>query len=60
MNCKYNSSEAARLLHIHRTTLLYRLEKIYEMADIDLEDADTRLHLLLSFQLLGETAALQD
>ena len=53
MNCQYNSSKAARELHIHRTTLLYRLDKIYELTNINLENWETRLHLMFSYQLLG-------
>ena len=42
----------AQALFIHRTTLLYRLEKLGELAPLDLEDETVRLYLLLSFQLL--------
>lgn len=39
-------------LFIHRNTLIYRLDKIRDMLNIDLDSADTRLHILLSYKLL--------
>ena len=55
-----NLLRTAELLHIHRTTLFYRLNKIKEALDADLDDPDTRLRIWLSFILLelgksGET-----
>lgn len=44
-----NMAETARQLHLHRNSLLYRLNQIREIAGITLEDPDTREHLLLSF-----------
>jgi len=45
-------SEAARLLHVHPNTLRYRLAKIADMLDVDLDDRETRL--LLELELLWE------
>lgn len=45
-----NYQRTAERLHIHRSTLIYRISKILEMTGLDLEDADVRLHLLLSFK----------
>jgi hypothetical protein len=42
----------ARALGIHRSTLIYRIDKISTILDVDLNDPDTRLHLLLSQRLL--------
>ena len=47
-----NLLRTAELLHIHRTTLFYRLNKIKEELDCDLEDPDTRLRIWISFILL--------
>lgn len=52
--CKFNAAEAAKKLFIHRTTMFYRLNKIQEIADIDHDNPEVRLHLLLSFALLHE------
>lgn len=41
----------AEALIIHRTTLTYRLQKISQLVHMDLEDAEKRLYLLLSFYL---------
>ena len=47
-----NLLRTAELLHIHRTTLFYRLNKIKEELDADLEDPETRLRIWISFILL--------
>lgn len=45
--------KTAQALGIHRNTLLYRMEKINSMLDLDLEDFDLRFYLLLSCKLLA-------
>ena len=45
-------SEAARALHMHPNTLRYRLAKIAEILEVDLDDRETRL--LLELELLWE------
>jgi sugar diacid utilization regulator len=42
----------AENLSIHRNTLLYRLEKLNKMLDLNLNDYVTRLRLLLTFKIL--------
>jgi hypothetical protein len=42
----------ANALHIHRTTLYYRLDKLTDLADIDLDAGETRLALHMSLKLL--------
>ena len=46
---------AAQELIIHRTTLSYRLRKIQELVNLNLEDPGQRLYLLWSFHLLEGT-----
>ena len=48
-----NAAEAKKLF-IHRSTLLYRLEKIRALLDSDLSDADELLYLSLSLRLLDD------
>ncbi|WP_280417595.1 PucR family transcriptional regulator [Nocardia carnea] len=43
---------AAEVLHIHRTTLYYRLSRVQELLDVDLADGQTRLSLHLGIALL--------
>ena len=45
-----SQAKTAAALHLHRNTLTYRLQRIRELLECDLEDDDTRLHLLLSFR----------
>lgn len=42
----------AKELFIHRTTLLYRLEKIQELFGLTLADPQKRMHVILSIKLL--------
>ncbi len=44
--------KTAQALFIHRNTLLYRLEKLRQLVELDLEDPELRLHLELSFRLM--------
>lgn len=43
----------AKELKLHRNSLSYRLSRIFELIDVDLEDYLTRLSLLLSYEILG-------
>lgn len=42
---------SAQALHIHKNTLLYRLERLQTVIDVDLDDPMQRNYLLLSFLL---------
>lgn len=44
-----NTNTTAGDLHIHRNTLLYRLNKIEEVFDLKLKDFETFLHLMIAF-----------
>ncbi len=47
-----NHMQAARDLHVHRNTLIYRLERIQELlGGANLEDPDTRLNLQLALKI---------
>lgn len=43
--------KTAENLYIHRSTLLYRLEKIKEILGMDIDDADIRFNLMLTYKL---------
>jgi DNA-binding PucR family transcriptional regulator len=56
----WNLQAAARALHVHVSTLRYRLTRIEELAHVDLGDQDDRLALHLALRiakLLGAPAA---
>jgi len=42
----------AKALFIHRNTLLYRLEKLHQLVELDLDDPELRLYLTLSYYML--------
>ena len=44
-------------LVVHRSTLLYRLERIVELTGLDLDDRETWQHLTLSFMLRNSGGA---
>lgn len=46
-----NSGKTAAQLHIHRNSLLYRLQVIQDLTGIDFEDGDDFVHLYLSFAI---------
>lgn len=48
-----SQSASAKALFIHRSSLIRKLDRITELCCIDLNDYETRLHLMLSFQLLS-------
>lgn len=52
LDCSQNAVHAAKQLYIHRSTFLYRMDKIREILDCDLTDADDVLYLNLSMRLL--------
>ena len=55
--CERNIPATAAALIIHRTTLTYRLGKIAEFTHLNLDNANLRLYLMLSFQLLEQEDA---
>ena len=49
IECERNYAETARRMNIHRNTLLYRIQRINEIAETDFDDYNERLRLQLSF-----------
>ena len=47
-----NISLTARLMHMHRNSIIYRLNQIREVLAVDLDDPDIRLRLMLSFKIM--------
>ncbi len=54
-NC--SPKETAQLLHVHRNTVLYRLDRIAAIMKVDLNDPDTRLRLHLALHVRLALAA---
>ena len=51
-----NMAKTVRELYIHRSTLLYRLEKIKEALNTDLDDPDVRLSVQIALRALRVSA----
>ncbi len=47
-----NAVQASRKLFIHRSTFLYRLEKIQELVTINFDDRDQLFYLMISYRIL--------
>jgi purine catabolism regulator len=47
-----NAKEAARALHVHRNTLLYRLKRVRDVLGVELENADVLFELDLSLRVM--------
>ncbi|SFB02263.1 PucR C-terminal helix-turn-helix domain-containing protein [Acetitomaculum ruminis DSM 5522] len=45
-------TQTAKMMYLHRNTLFYRIERITEIMDTDMEDPDEREHILLSLMIL--------
>lgn len=57
LECNCNLIRTAERLFLHKNTLLYRLNHIRSIIRCDLNDADERLLLMLSFKLLERQGA---
>lgn len=55
-----SATRAAEELFIHRSTFLYRLEKIKEILQSDLDDPDEIFYLNFSFRLLEQEESLEE
>jgi PucR family transcriptional regulator, purine catabolism regulatory protein len=49
--CLGSPTDAAERLHVHRNTLLYRLNRVQEIGGFDLNDSETRLALHLALRV---------
>ena len=47
-----NAVQTAKQLFIHRSTFLYRMEKMKEIANLDLDDFDTLLYVMMTFRMM--------
>lgn len=52
LKCRMNTVQAAKDLFIQRSTMIYRLKRIREITDNNLEDPDDLLHLYLTFSII--------
>lgn len=52
LDTQLNAVQTAKQLYIHRSTLLYRLDRIRELLESKLDDPEELLYLAISFRLL--------
>ncbi len=48
-----NAVQASRKLFIHRSTFLYRLDRIKELINVDFENEDMLFYLMISFRMMN-------
>ena len=53
LDCNCNAKKTSEKMFIHYKTMLYRLEKIFNEFDIDLEKSNSRLQIELGLQILS-------
>ncbi|MDR1909676.1 MAG: helix-turn-helix domain-containing protein [Spirochaetaceae bacterium] len=53
MDCRYNMTEAAQKLYVHRTTLIRRLDRITELTGLDFKEPRETLRMAISLHLLA-------
>src|SRR5699024_2093780 len=51
LNNNGNVTQTAKELYLHRSTLVYRLNKIQELLGIDIDDANERFNLQLAYKM---------
>ena len=49
---KFNAVQTAKELQIHRSTFLYRMERLQNLFHLDLNQRDSLLYTLLSMKML--------
>ncbi len=60
LNCDRNYTDVANKLDMHRNNVIYHIKNMEERYHLDLDQASTRLKLLLSFELLIHTQQSDD
>jgi hypothetical protein len=58
MKHRYNVTQTAEALFIHRTTMLFRLRRIELLTGIDWDDWKERLHMAITFELMEKNEDL--
>lgn len=53
-----NISLTAKHVHMHRNSVIYRIQKIQDILALDLDDPDVRLRLMISFKILEITGRI--
>ncbi len=54
LRCERNRVLTAQKLFVHKNTLVYRIEKLINMFDLNLDDSYEREYLLLSYRILDK------
>lgn len=54
MRHRYNATQTAKALFIHRTSMLFRLQRIELLTGIDWDSWDDRIHIAATFELMKQ------
>lgn len=58
LNNDRKATETAAFMHMHRNNVIYRINRICEMTDMDLDDYSVRFRLLLAYEIFSPTDTL--
>ncbi len=53
-----NITLVAKNVHMHRNSVIYRIQKIQDTLALDLDDPEVRLRLMISFKILEMTGRI--
>ncbi|GAB2745961.1 PucR family transcriptional regulator [Arthrobacter bambusae] len=56
LKCESSLAETARVLHVHRNTVVKRLEKIEQLMEVPLDNPDTKFALRIALRILDISA----
>lgn len=52
LSTERNISLTAKQVHMHRNSVIYRLQKIQDILNLDLNDPDVRMRLMITFKIM--------
>lgn len=58
MKYRYNVTQTAQMLFIHRTTMLFRLQRIEILTGVDWDSWTDRLHMAITFEFMKKNGEL--
>lgn len=52
LSTERNISLTAKQVHMHRNSVIYRLQKIQDILNLDMDDPDVRMRLMITFKIM--------
>ena len=58
LNNDRKATETSNIIHMHRNNVIYRINRICEMFDLDLDDSRVRFRLLLAYEIFSPVESI--